>query len=364
MKILLIKFLHIGDVLLMTPLIKNLKLHYSNISIDVAVNKGTEDMLSLNPLIDHIHLYDREEIRKGSFFKRLQNEFSYAHKIRNKKYDIVINTTKGDRGLLLAIFSGAKEIIGHKSDKFFILNSFINRVLPSVKAKHAIDINLDVLRTFGKEPQEKRVELFWNSNTDEKISTLLKDMNLENKKFIHFHPVSRWFFKCIDDVIAAKIVDFCQDKLEITIVITAAPVEEEIKKIDKIISYCKTKPINLTGKLSLKETAALNKRSCLYVGVDTAIMHISAANNVPTLAFFGPSLPYVWGPWDNKYLENGYKEIKGNQKMGKHRILQKSWDCVPCDDKGCNKTHISDCLIQMDMREIERNIVEMLKVDK
>ena len=361
MKILIIKFLHIGDVLLMTPLLKNLKLHYPDIVIDVAVNKGTEEMLTGNPSINTIHVYDRDSMRNANFLTRMKDEFSYANRIRKEKYDVVINTTKGDRGILLAIFSGAKTIIGHKIEKFFMLSFFIDKTLPTVKQKHAVDINLDVLRTLGKDPLEKKVVILWSAEADEKVDSVLKEMGVYSKDFIHFHPVSRWFFKCIGDETAAKIIDFCQEKLGYPVVITGAPVENEITKIENILSYCKTTPVNLTGKLTLKETAALNKRSLLYVGVDTAIMHISAANDVPTLAFFGPSIPYVWGPWDNAFLENGYIRSKGNQQMGRHRLLQKSWDCVPCDDKGCNKTYVSDCLIQMDLKEIKEHILEMLK---
>jgi len=51
MKILLIKYRNIGDVLLVTPLINNLKLFYPNAQIDIALNHGTEDMVTLNPNI-------------------------------------------------------------------------------------------------------------------------------------------------------------------------------------------------------------------------------------------------------------------------------------------------------------------------
>ena len=62
MKILLLKYRNIGDVILITPLIENLKSYYSNAVIDVSVNKGTEEMLSLNPRINRIFTYDREDL--------------------------------------------------------------------------------------------------------------------------------------------------------------------------------------------------------------------------------------------------------------------------------------------------------------
>ena len=54
MKILLIKYRNIGDVLLVTPLINNLKLFYPNAQIDIALNHGTEDMVTLNPNISQV----------------------------------------------------------------------------------------------------------------------------------------------------------------------------------------------------------------------------------------------------------------------------------------------------------------------
>ena len=58
MKILLLKFRNIGDVLLITPLISNLNAYYPDAQIDVAVNKGTESMLSLNPNINKMIIFD------------------------------------------------------------------------------------------------------------------------------------------------------------------------------------------------------------------------------------------------------------------------------------------------------------------
>ena len=54
MKILIIKFRNIGDVLLSTPLVSNIKYHYPNSEIDFALNEGCEDMIINNPNIEKI----------------------------------------------------------------------------------------------------------------------------------------------------------------------------------------------------------------------------------------------------------------------------------------------------------------------
>ena len=85
MKILLLKFRNIGDVLLITPLISNLKNYYPKAQIDIALNKGTESMLTLNPNINKIIIYDREFIKSLSFFKRLFEEIKFSFSFRKKK---------------------------------------------------------------------------------------------------------------------------------------------------------------------------------------------------------------------------------------------------------------------------------------
>ncbi|WP_236617350.1 MULTISPECIES: putative lipopolysaccharide heptosyltransferase III [unclassified Lebetimonas] len=354
LKILVIKFRNIGDVLLTTPLIKNLKLNYPDSQIDCVVNKGTEEMLTLNPNINNIFTYDRSYFKSLPKLKRIIEEFKFLRSFRN--YDIIINTTEGDRGAFIAKFSRAKIKIGFSPKKnIFLKNTFTHKLQNPPLMRHIIENNLDAIRILNKKIFEKRVKIFWDKKDDEFIDSF----NLP-KKFVHFHPVSRWLFKCIDDTISAKIIDFIQEELNLRVVLTAAPVEAEIKKIENIKSLCKTNPIDLSGKLSLKQTAALNKRAKFFIGVDTAIMHISAANDIPVIAFFGPSGAFNWGPWDNNLMESGYNKKNGFQKMGKHRVIQVDWDCAPCGQDGCNGSKISECLISgLDFEFIKKNIEEV-----
>jgi len=361
MKILLIKFMHIGDVLLITPLIKNLAHYYPDAKIDVALNSGTEQMLCQNPNINSLCIYPREEIKKQSPINRLKMELDFIKKVRKQKYDLVINLTSGDRGIFLSMFSGAKEIVSFPSKKKY-LNKFITKpIKDTIQWKHWVDINLLALKALDKKPVSKEVKLFWDKQIDKSIDEIMEGFNLKDKKFVHFHPLSRWFFKCIKDELSAKIIDFIEDDLRLKVVITSAPDKNELEKIENILKLTKSEPINLSGELSLKETSALNSRALAFVGVDTAIMHISASNDVPTLAFFGPSIPYAWGPWDNSKIINEYSCYRGNQKMGKHKIIQKSWECVPCDAKGCKNSGKSDCLLELDFNTIKNELRTFIK---
>jgi heptosyltransferase III len=354
MKILLVKFRNIGDVLLSSPLITNLKRNYPNAQIDFALNKGTESMLTLNPNLNKIIIYDREAIKSLSLIKRFWKEYEFIRSFKQNNYNIVINLTDGDRGNLIAWVSNAPIKVGFKNNSLFFKNT-ITHIIPEQKLRHTVDHTIDPLRVLKLPIYSKSVEIFW-SKEDEKIVN--KELgNIDN--FIHIHPVSRWLFKCISDSTMSKIIDYCELDLGVKIVITASQDKFEIDKVESILSKAKSNPMNFSGRLSLKQTAALNKKAKLFIGVDTSIMHVSAANNVPVLAFFGPSGACHWGPWDNTLMESGYTKINGPQFMGMHRVISEARACQPCGKDGCNGSKISDCLMSLDLEKIKNNIKGM-----
>jgi len=355
MRILILKFRNIGDVLLITPLLSNLKQYYPESQIDVAVNKGTEPMVSLNPNVNKLIIYDRDFIKSLSPVKKLLQEIQFSFSFRKERYDMVINLTEGDRGAQIAWLSGAPIRIGYPNKNRILKNAFTHH-LPKQAFRHTLETNLDPLRVLNIPINNKRVEIFWDKSDE----YLINDRLSKIEQFIHIHPVSRWLFKCIADQTMAEIIDYCEIVLNTKVIITAAPVQAELDKVDSILSLCKSDPINLSGKLSLKQTAALNKKSKLFIGVDTAIMHISAANDTPVFAFFGPSGTDHWGPWDNDMTQSTYTERNGFQIMGKHKVFSESRSCQPCGQDGCNGTKISDCLMSLDMAIIKKTINKML----
>lgn len=355
MKILIIKYRNIGDVLLVTPLISNLKFFYPNAEIDFALNRGTEEMVTLNPLVSEVLVYDRNQIKSLNLFIRIWKEIQFLFAFRNRNYQIVINLTEGDRGSLVAMLSKAPVRIGYPSSNRFFKNVY-SHILSKQNFRHTVESNLDPLESLRIPVKSKEVNLFWSDNDDEVINKELKNIDY----FIHIHPVSRWLFKCISDNTMSKIIDYCEIDLGIKVVITSSPANLEIKKVNSILKNIKSKPINLSGKLTLKETAALNNKAKLFIGVDTAIMHVSASNNVPVLAFFGPSGANHWGPWDNNLMRSGYTKNNGFQVMGMHRVFSESRACQPCGRDGCNGSKISDCLMSLNLEKIKTNIKEML----
>lgn len=131
---------------------------------------------------------------------------------------------------------------------------------------------------------------------------------------------------------------------ELAIILTAAPDPQERAMIETIRGAMRSPVIDLAGQLSLKEMAALSARAKLFVGVDSAPMHIAAAMGTPTVALFGPSGDIEWGPWRTA-----------------HRIVtSNAHPCRPCGQDGCGGGKISECLTTLSVERVLAACDELL----
>jgi heptosyltransferase-3 len=342
--ILVIKFRNIGDVLLTSPLISSLKTGSKKTSVFAIVKPGTEEMLTGHPHLDGLFILPKRTPNE-SLPKFILRYASWLQSIRRLHIDICINTTEGDRGILLSYIIGAKErwseVRNKKWHQWLLTKSFKSSKLPT----HTIKRNLDCAQNIvGK--ISGQVHLTINPKDEFRVLTLLeRNGRTKNKKLIHIHPTSRWFFKCWKDELVAILIDkLIGDGLEVAISCSSS--NEELRKVERITNMCRTKPINLGGELALKEVAALSRLADLFIGVDSAPMHMAAAVNTPVIGLFGPSGAFNWGPWPNETnpMTNPYPKRNGTQYAGPHVVIQKNWACVPCGKDGCEGSKKSACL--------------------
>jgi len=320
-KILLLKYRNIGDVLLSTALVDSLKSVYPDSEIDFSVNRGCEDMLTLNPHINKVICYERQQVKRKNIFARIIEEFKFTLEIRKQNYDLVINLTEGERGALIAYFSGAEKKLGFKVRRgVFSKIKVFDITAEDGLYQHTVDKSLQFIHLLGQEVRSKRVGLNFSAGSKNKIDRLFVDNHIN--KFIHIHPVSRWMFKCWDDKRMARIIDYLSIDKGIQVVLTSSPEEIEMERVKSILALCESSPLNLSGQLSLKELACLSSQASLFFGVDTAPMHMAAALDVPVVALFGASEPIIWGPWNNDLeTQCDYQSMDGVQRNGRHTLI-------------------------------------------
>jgi heptosyltransferase-3 len=357
-RILVIKLRHIGDVLLTVPVFRALRKNFPDARISALVNSGTEDVLSGHPCVDEIMVFDRK-IKNKVTIGRYADELSFLKTIRGKRFDMAVDLTSGDRAALISFLSGAKYRLAYDPGAKGFRGK---RLLYSHRAardsgKHMVFQNIEVIRQFGIAADDLSVDFFVPEVARRTAFTVLSENNIHEKdRIVHIHPTSRWLFKCWKDEFMAEIIQRLLD-MDMAVVVTSSAEQQEIEKTGKILSMVGKSPrlIDLRGKTSIKEVAAVAEQADLFFGVDSAPMHIAAAVGTPVVALFGPSGAFNWGPWDNHEESRArfpYPSRSGVQVSGMHTVIQKDWGCIPCGRDGCGGSKKSDCLESIEVDEV------------
>jgi len=371
-KILVIKLRHIGDVLLAVPVFRALREHFPHAHVSALVNSGTEEVLRGNPLINEILLFERN-VKGLSPVKRYLKEMGFLKQVRARGVDMTVDLTGGDRAAILSFVSGARYRLGWRPKKGFPgkRRLYTHFSLPEA-GDHMVLQNLDVVSQFGIDTGNLSVD-FHIPETDRALvrAMLRKQKITEDDTIVHIHPTSRWLFKCWKDEHMAEVIQWLLSR-NIAVVLTSSRERREMEKAKRILSLAGPhwKCIDLSGKTSIPQLAAVSERSALFFGVDSAPMHIAAAVGTPVVALFGPSGAFNWGPWDNKSSLSGvqrstfkspYRQRSGVQTFGIHTVIQREWGCIPCGSDGCEGTKISKCLDDISPGEVMDVLREKLE---
>lgn len=335
--ILVIVTLRIGDVLLATPLIRSLRLAWPDAEIDVLVFEHTEGILARNP-----------DIRRIITVPAHPSLREHLHLIYSlfRRYDLALTTQMSDKPTLYA-WLAAKTRIGMQDGskkhrwKQYLLSRWAT--FDNLHT-HTVLMNLRLADLLGIK-RNHEVVVAWNQDDEDRAVGLLPfDIHTEAFAVLHVHP--KYAYKMWRQDQWAELAQWL-DSQHIRIVLTGGNSPDELAYVNQIARTLPSGAINLSGKLSLAESAFIISQAKTYVGPDTALTHVAAALGTPTIALFGPSNPVKWGPWPKGYAKdcNPWR-MKGTQRVGNVVLLQGGGDCVPCMFEGCDRNinSLSDCL--------------------
>ena len=345
---LVIKLRHHGDVLLAAPVFSTLKRAAPHGEIDALVYADTVPMLEGHPAIARIHTIDRGWKRQG-IAAQARAEWGLLQALRARRYDLVVHLTEHPRGAWLSRLLAPHWAVAPRQPGRFWRGSFTHQVPRPPARRHTVELHLDALRRIGLQPTaaDKAVTLVPGPAAAARVTELLAAHGLATGRFIHLHPASRWLFKCWP---AEKFAALCRALGERgwPIVLTAAPAADEIALVAAIRRQIPAPPpsaiIDLSGQLTLKELAALTARARLFVGVDSAPMHIAAAMGIPVVALFGPSGDKEWGPWQAE----------------SRVVVSERHPCRPCGHDGCGGGKLSACLDELSVERVYAACEELL----
>jgi ADP-heptose:LPS heptosyltransferase len=311
-QILLIQTAFLGDVILATPVISELKRLFPSAEIDVVVRKGNEQLLNNNPNIRSVFAFDK---KKG----KLKALKSIVQEVRKTKYDEVINLQRFGSSGIITWLAKAKVKTGFQKNPFSFC--YTHKIKHQIgNGKHEIQRNLLCIEHLGK-VEFSKPSIFPSLADFEKVKEYKK-----NKYFV-CAPASVWFTKQLP---IAKWVELIQNlPIETTVYLVGAPTDVEL--CQQIQNQTKNHDVQiLAGKLSLLESAALMKDAQRNYVNDSGPLHICSAMNAPVTAFFCSTTPlFGFGP-----VSDDSKVLETSDKLA----------CKPCGlhgFKACPKSHFS-----------------------
>ena len=285
-KILIIRTASLGDVILATPLIEKLHHFFPQARIDFLLKEGNEALLRHHPLLKHVMVWDKSD-------KKYQKLRELIGIVREQKYDLVINTQRFASTGLLTLLSGAGQTTGFKKNPFslFFTHRIAHKISKQEGSPHEIERNLKLVENYTDATSFKP-KLYPSKHDFAKVS------QYKTSQYITVSPGSLWFTK---EFPAEKWTEFVQ-QLDKELLVYFLGSEKEKAKINRIMKdSAHGNSLNMAGKLTLLESAALMRDALMNFTNDSAPMHLASAMNAPVAAIFCSTVPeFGFGPLSDR----------------------------------------------------------------
>ncbi|MFN2541391.1 MAG: glycosyltransferase family 9 protein [Chthoniobacterales bacterium] len=224
--------------------------------------------------------------------------------LAREKFDYCIDLTENDRSALLTFLSGAtrrivsRRVKAHSQKRARIYNQFADVRLIEM---HTLDYNLGLLAPLGITGASPKLHLELPPSAEQRAGQLLRAHNIE-KPFIVFHPGSARMEKFWQPERWAEVIARVRQQCGVSMVITGGNWSFEREHIRAIKAKAGGEIVDLSGQTDLLTFIALIARASLLVTVDSAAMHLAAAQGIPQVALFGPTNPFHWRPRESPAL--------------------------------------------------------------
>lgn len=346
---LIVSLRFMGDVLVTTPLARSIKSALPDASIDYLVFRGTERVLIKNPDIRNIITITRGASGLGTLLSL------------SGKYDVALAAYPSDRTLIAAAIAGKRSIGLTYNIRTWWKKILLNSVMHCNDTLHVVPNMLSLLAPLDITPVPDVVMGY-----DEEDLAFARTV-LGATKYVLIHPYSLKEYKYWPPEQWARLAALIQEQTDCTAVFTRTPEPEGAGLLEKILKMAPPETRAFDAPCTLNQLAALLKNASAYVGIDTAITHVAAALNIPTVALFGPTLSRYWAPWPNGTPDQSpFAVNKGVQRKGYVTVIQKEWECVPCNRETCpiSTRNKMECLESISPEEVLQEVLDRVNRTK
>lgn len=341
-KLLAIRLDRVGDVALSLPALQALRDRFPDASISVMTRPETAEIVSGHPAVDEVIPYFYE--RKGRHRGVLGN-IRFLKEIARHRFDVCLILHPSVRSHLVPFAAGIPYRIGFDS----YLPILLTRKVPDRRhlgLKHESEYALEIIRGLGAAARPESVPgVAFFSEHQRTVGRLLEPSGVSpGDSLIAVHAGSSSASKKWPVERYAQLISKVSAKTPLKIVVVGGSEETGIGAFLK--KEVPDRIVDLTGRLGLKELAALLSRCEALISNDSGPVHIAAQAGIRTLVIYGRNKPGL-NPERWKPLGEG------------HRALQKNVGCVICLADAC--TINFECLGALEVEDVFAALIGMLE---
>jgi heptosyltransferase-2 len=322
-KILVVQTSFLGDLVLTTPLIAEVRRHFPKAHLSVLCAPMGKDILAGHPDLDEIITYRKR--RNGA---RRQSLWRLAQELRARNFTLALSPHKSLRTALLLFLARIPRRIGFRqSAGWFLYHQRVNRDA----SRHDVDRNLALLGPLGVELHERgrAPRLGVSVAARESVARLFHSLEIGGKGMIFgVNPGSVWHTKRWTPEGYAKLIVALKRKYGGQVVLFGGPDDRVV--VEKILALSDNAASSLVGRIGLGELAAAVERCDVFITNDSGPMHVAVARGVPVVAIFCATTPSLgFYPYAAKAV-----------------VVEKELPCRPCGTHGGRRCPLGteDCM--------------------
>lgn len=328
-RILIIKLRGIGDVVLSTVILDNLRKEFPGAIIDYLTEKPSVTAISGLEQVNKVLLF------KG---KSISEKLRTLKEIRENKYDLILDFYSNPTTALFTFLSGAEYRIGFPyNGRKYAYNLFgpAERNL-----YHAADLHLKTLEL--NHISSGTNNLYFHLSQEDKTfaDKYVKTSNLSDTSLVGLCPTGGWNSKKCDAEKFAEIGNKLHEVYGVTILLLWGPGDE--KEVEEIKTLFHA-PLVISPRTTINEMAALFGKCKFLVANDSGPMHIATAVDTPVLALHGPTDPKLQGPYGSRHEYFNLENL----------------ECIICNLLECPREH--ECFRQMPIDSLMSKIDSLIK---
>lgn len=267
-----------------------------------------------------------------------------------KRYDVAIAAYPSDRTIVAAAIAGRTSVGFVHSHSFDLWKkAVLSRYVIYDDSMHVVWNMLSLLEPLEIAPIPRIVMGY---NHDEAI--LAKTL-IPVSDYVLMHPYSKGIYKYWPAKHWGQLAGMMQEQLGCSAVFTSTHASEEQNYLKEILAFAPASTQVMRSAGSLTQLAACIGASKAFVGIDTVVTHMAAAIGVPVFALYGSSWTRYWAPWPNDVREKSpFAVNKGIQTVSNVTVIQKDWECVPCNKEICRISTRGrmECLEELSVEEV------------